>query len=345
MLQIIVVNDSSKDRTGQIVETYASRYPDSIKVVNRENGGNGKAEALNEGLRQAKGEIIGCFDADYMPQRDFLEKMLPQFLDSHVGAVQGKIYVLNDEESWISRIVTLERIGGYRVSQYAREKLGLVPQYAGTMGLIRHDVLINFGGFNPNILAEDTDLTFHVFLAGYRVKYVNYAESGEEAPSKLGQYLRQRNRWAIGHMQCAFNHTLSLLKSKKLPLKQKIDGFMVLGIYFLPVLTLFSWLLMGVLFILNPSTLLPYWTSLTAAVFFTLNGNIAPFLEVIAGAVCDHQRRLIMFTPLLAIAYIINIFVCFKAFLHIIFASLSGGNINHWHKTTHNGLISQYTQR
>jgi len=63
------------------------------------------------------------------------------------------------------------------VSQYARDKLGLVPQYAGTMGLIRRDLLTNFGGFNPNILAEDTDLTFKVLLAGYKVKYVNQAEA------------------------------------------------------------------------------------------------------------------------------------------------------------------------
>jgi len=91
MLEVIVINDCSKDKTGQIVETYASMYPGFIKVINRKKGGNGKSEALNEGLLYAKGEIIGCFDADYFPQIDFLEKMLPSFLDSHVGAVQSRI--------------------------------------------------------------------------------------------------------------------------------------------------------------------------------------------------------------------------------------------------------------
>jgi len=127
MFQVVVVNDSSTDRTGQIAETYASKHPSLIKVVNRKNGGNGKAEALNEGLSHTNGDILCCFDADYIPQRDFLERTLPYFLDSCVGAVQGRIYVLNETESWISRIVTLERIGGYRVSQYAREKLALIP--------------------------------------------------------------------------------------------------------------------------------------------------------------------------------------------------------------------------
>ena len=342
MVEVIVVNDSSTDSTGQIAETYTSKHRNFIKVINRRNGGNGKAEALNEDLHHAKGEIICCFDADYIPQSDFLQKMLPLFSDSRVGVVQGRIHVLNENESWISKIVALERIGGYRVSQYAREKLGLTPQYAGTMGLIRRDLLMSFGGFNPNILAEDTDLTCKLILTGRKVKYVNYAESGEEAPGSLGDYWRQRNRWAIGHMQCAFNHTLALLKSRKLTLKQKIDSIMLLGIYFLPVLVLLSWFLLCFLFILSPPSLLPYSVSLVATVFFFLNGNVAPFLEVVAGAVCDRRRRLIRYIPLLAIAYIVNVFICFKAFLHVTFAQLTGRNINHWHKTTHNGLVSQY---
>jgi len=339
MLEVIVVNDCSRDKTGEIAETYASMYPGFIKVVNRDKGGNGKAEALNEGLRHANGEIIGCFDADYFPQIDFLEKMLPYFLDSQVGAVQSRINVLNENESWISRIVTLERVGGYRVSQYAREKLNLVPQYAGTTGLIRHDLLTNFGGFNPNILAEDTDLTFKVFLAGYKVRYVNCVEAGEEAPAKLRQYWHQRNRWATGHMQCAFEHLWPLLRSNRASLKQKVDGFMILNIYFLPVLVLLSWFLQLSLFVLNPPTLLPFWVSLVVAVFFTLNGNVAPFLEVVAGAVCDRRRRLLLFAPLLVIAYIINVFVCSKAFLYLVFAKLTGRSVNHWHKTAHNGLV------
>lgn len=341
MLEVIVINDCSKDKTGQIAEAYASTYPGFIKVINRKKGGDGKAEALNEGLFNAKGEIIGCFDADYFPQMDFLEKMLPHFLDSRVGAVQGRIHVLNDTESWISRIVQLERIGGYRVSQYAREKLGLVPQYAGTTGLIRRDLLMSFGGFNPDILAEDTDLTFKALLAGYKVKYINYAEAGEEAPAKLRQYWHQRNRWATGHMQCAFKHSWPLLKSKKMSLKQKIDGFMILNIYFLPVLVLLSWFLLIALIVLNPPTLLPYWLALAVTIFFALNGNVAPFLEVVAGAICDGRKKLLLLTPLLPIAYVINVFVCSKAFVYLAFAKLRGRNVNHWHKTTHNGLVSQ----
>lgn len=155
---------------------------------------------MNGGLRLAKGEVICCFDADYVPQTNILEELLPHSSNSQIGAVQGKIFVLNENESWIAKIAALERIGGYRVSQYARDRLGLIAQYAGTVGLIRRDLLLDLGGFDPQILAEDTDLTFKIWLAGYRVKYVNYAQSGEEGVIGLRQYWHQRSRWATGHM-------------------------------------------------------------------------------------------------------------------------------------------------
>lgn len=335
--EIIVVNDHSKDATGQIAKSYASRYPNLIKVVNRDFGGNGKAEALNIGLHFARGKFICCFDADYVPQTDILEKMLPYFSDPRVGVVQGRISVLNEKESWIARIVALERIGGYRVSQYARDRLGMVAQYAGTVGLIRRDLLLRFGGFNPQILAEDTDLTFKTRLAGYRVKYVNYVQSGEEAVIGLRQYWGQRSRWAKGHMQCAFAHLLPLLRSKRMSLKEKVDGLMLLCVYFMPILVMLSLFSSVVLFLVRPSTLLPYWLALVISVFFTLSGHIAPILEVVAGVVCDRRKRLILYTPLLLIAYGINIAVCCTAFLGLIYAKLAGRKVNHWNKTVHNG--------
>ncbi|MEM3673015.1 MAG: glycosyltransferase family 2 protein [Candidatus Bathyarchaeia archaeon] len=74
-LQVIAINDASTDATGQIAEEYSKKY-NFINVVhrNQHEGGRGKASALNAGLKHAKHEIIMCFDADYYPQRDILEK-------------------------------------------------------------------------------------------------------------------------------------------------------------------------------------------------------------------------------------------------------------------------------
>jgi len=336
-LEVIVVDDQSTDRTGEIAETYASENPGFIRVVHRNIGGVGKAAVLNEGLHHAHGEIVGFFDADYVPQRDILEKTLPHFLDPKVGVVQGRIFVLNERQSLVSRIVALERLGGYRVSQYARDLYGLIPQFAGTVGFIRRELLLSSGGFNTDTLAEDTDLTFRIALAGYQIKYANLAESSEEAVNGWRQYWRQRKRWAKGHMQCAFNYVFPLLKSRKIPLKQKVDGLLLLNVYFLPILVIMSWILWLAVLILKIPTSMPFEIAFVSGVFFFLHGNLAPFIEVIAGALCDRRLKLISLTWLLVLSYFINIVICSAAFLELLAYRINGKNPNHWHKTMHNG--------
>ena len=336
-LEVIVVDDQSADRTGEIAEFYASRYPNLFKVVHREVGGLGKALVLNEGLKHAKGEFVCFFDADYVPQRDILEKMLPYFLDPEVGAVQGRVFVLNESQSLVSRIVALERLGGYRVNQYARDLLGLLPQYAGTVGIVRRSLLLRLDGFNPNTLAEDTDLTFRIRLAGFQIKYVNYAESGEESVRGWRRYWCQRKRWAKGHMQCAFKYVLPLLKSRKVPFRQKVDGFLLLNIYFLPVLVMSSWVLLLAVWMFKLSTWIPFEVAFVSGVFFVLHGNPAPFVEVIAGALCDKRRKLVLFAPLLVWSYFVNMVICCVAFLDLVVSRIAGRNPNHWHKTVHDG--------
>ena len=117
-LQVIVVDDASSDRTGAIADDYKNKYS-FIEVVHREKGkgGKGKAAACNEGLEKSNGEIVLCFDADYYPTRDIVEKLTSEFVDPKVGAVQGRVVVLNEPHNIVTRLVALERIGGYRVYQ------------------------------------------------------------------------------------------------------------------------------------------------------------------------------------------------------------------------------------
>ena len=89
-------------------------------------------------------------------------------------------------------------------------------------------------------MAEDTDLTFRVYLAGYKVRYVNDAESYEEAVESWRAYWKQRYRWTKGHMQCAFKHWFRVLRSNNLGLKEKNDGLLLLNVYFMPVFVLLS---------------------------------------------------------------------------------------------------------
>ncbi len=133
-LQVIVIDDASSDSTGHIADFYAEKYG-FIEVIHRDKkcGGKGKTSAMNAGLKLSKGEIVLCFDADYYPQVDIVEKLIQPFADPEVGAVQGRVVVLNEPQNIVTRLVALERIGGYRVDQEARDHLGLIAQFGGTL--------------------------------------------------------------------------------------------------------------------------------------------------------------------------------------------------------------------
>jgi cellulose synthase/poly-beta-1,6-N-acetylglucosamine synthase-like glycosyltransferase len=341
--QIIVVNDASTDATGKIAEE-CSRLNSNIKVIHRskEEGGTGKAAALNIGFKHAEGEIIFCFDADYYPQRDILEVLMKEFADPRVGAVQGRIIVLNEPESIVTRLVALERIGGYRIDQLARDNLELITQFGGTAGGFRRSVLEALGGWDESILAEDTDLTFRLYLEGYRIRYVYDAECYEEAVENWRAYWKQRYRWAKGHMQCAFKHLINVLKSKNLTHKEKIDGFLLLNVYFMPILVLLSWIVGIPLFFLHP----PQWFSVFWAIIpislYSFVGNFAPFFEVGIGTYLDNRSRAQWLIPLLIFTFVFNIFICTKALIDLIISKITKRESNHWTKTSHSGNGNTY---
>jgi cellulose synthase/poly-beta-1,6-N-acetylglucosamine synthase-like glycosyltransferase len=342
-LQVITIDDASSDNTRRIADEYARKYA-LIEVIHRgnRNGGKGKAAAMNSGLERSTGEIVLCFDADYYPQRDIVEKLVKEFADPAVGAVQGRPVVLNETQNVVTRLVTLERIGGYRVDQEARDNLGLIPQFGGTVGGFRRSVLEKIGGFDESMLTEDTDLTFQVYLAGFQVRYVGDAECYEEAVDNWKAYWRQRHRWARGHMQVCFKYAPRVLRSKKLNMKKKIDGLLLLHVYFIPVLTLISFLA-GVSLIFSQSSQLvnTLWFFVPVS-FYSVVGNFAPFFEISIGAYLDGRTRIQWLIPLLLFAYSYNILICTKALLDLFAAKMLRKSQSDWAKTRHLGNGNSY---
>ena len=281
--QVIVVDDASSDGTGKIADDYARMYP-NIEVIHREKGrgGKGKAAACNEGFGRSNGEILLCFDADYLPTRDIVEKLAGKFVDPKVGAVQGRVVVLNEPENIVTRLVALERIGGYRVDQEARDSLKLITQYGGTVGGFRSSLLRSLGGWDESVLAEDTDLTLSVYLAGFKVRYVVDAECYEEAVDNWAAYRRQRYRWAKGHMQCFFKHVWGVLSSKRLSLREKVDALLLLNVYFMPIVAFLS-MVTGLLMIFFGLVYVNVIWLFVPICLYSFVGNFAPFFEIGVG--------------------------------------------------------------
>lgn len=337
-METILIDDNSEDKTGAVADAFAAAYS-GFKVVHRSRteGGRGKPGALNEGLRHAQGEIVICFDADYYPQIDIIEKLVAYFVDPEVGAVQGRVTVFNEHSTWVSRLVAIERVGGYRVNQLARDDLGLIPQIGGTVCGFRRDLLELLGGWDSGALTEDTELTFRIYFAGYKIRYVNDADCYEEAVESLKAYWRQRHRWAKGHMQCFFKHILPLIRSKNLQLREKIDGVLLLNMHFVPIFVGLSWLLGAAIFFFCPVNWFePIWALLPAFLYSSF-GNFASFFEVGIGLYLDRRIRTSWILPLLMFSFVLNTLVSFKALFDLVVDKITGNKAQVWAKTAHNG--------
>jgi len=342
-LEVTLIDDASTDNTGRIADEFAKTY-DYFKAVHRgtDIGGRGKASALNDGLKYATGDVLTFFDADYYPQVDIVEKLTSYFVDPEVGAVQGRITVVNEPTTLVSRLVALERIGGYRVNQLARDSLGLIPQCGGTVCAVRRDLIEYLGGWDHEILTEDTDLTFQIYEAGYKIRYANEAECYEEAVENWRSYWRQRHRWAKGHMQCFFKHFLTFARSKNLRLREKVDGLLVLGMYFVPILVGLSWLVGALIFFLYPFNWCYSIWILLPVFIYSGAGNFASFFEVGTGVYLDGRIRVSWIILVLLLSFILNVFICSKALLDLVLSKVTGKKVHNWAKTVHSGGNSKY---
>src|SRR5438045_2190956 len=136
-LSIVPVNDRSTDRTREIIDSFVEQFPGRITPFHRIGGKPGKAAALKDAMAFVHTEILLVFDADYIPGKALIRQLVAPFFDPEVGSVMGRVVPLNVGRKLLTRILDLERSGGYQVDQQARMNLHLVPQYGGTVSVIR----------------------------------------------------------------------------------------------------------------------------------------------------------------------------------------------------------------
>jgi cellulose synthase/poly-beta-1,6-N-acetylglucosamine synthase-like glycosyltransferase len=306
-LLIIPIDDRSTDATGRIVDEYAARFPARIRPLHRTGGKPGKAAALKEASSASDAPIHLVFDADYLPGRGLIKQLVAPFFDPEVGAVMGRVVPMNVGKSLLTRLLDLERTGGYQVDQQARMNLDLIPQYGGTVGGVRRAALLELGGWRDDTLAEDTDITFRLVLAGWEVVYQNRSECYEEVPETWPSRIRQIKRWARGHNQSLARYWWPLLKRPAhIRRRTVVDGLLLLGVFAVGPLLLIGWGLAIALYYLGIPLSAGIQAILVVAMYSTL-GNFAAFFEVAAGARLDGSRKRILLLPFLIVGFLVSL--------------------------------------
>jgi cellulose synthase/poly-beta-1,6-N-acetylglucosamine synthase-like glycosyltransferase/spore germination protein YaaH/peptidoglycan/xylan/chitin deacetylase (PgdA/CDA1 family) len=209
-LQIIVVNDGSIDKTGDLLDSGFSHEP-RVRIIHQVN--RGKAAALSLALSQADTEIVVTIDADTEIESDAISKLVRHFSDPTVGAVAGNVKVGN-RSRWLTRWQALEYITSQNMEKRAFDLLNCITVVPGALGAWRKKAIEAAGGITSDTVAEDADLTIAIRRLGWRVSYDEEAIAWTEAPETAGQLIRQRFRWTFGTLQSFWKHGDTLLRPK-----------------------------------------------------------------------------------------------------------------------------------
>ncbi len=201
-MEIIVVDDGSKDNTAEEVERVAATEP-RVRLLRQPN--RGKAMALRNGVLHAHNGIVVFLDADTFFERGTIQALVSPFANSLIGAVSGNARVGN-LRSFMARCQALEYICGFNLDRRAYTEWNCITVVPGAVSAIRRSAIEAAGGFSDDTLAEDTDLTLTLHRLRYRMEFAPDAVAWTEAPETVWTLARQRARWAFGTMQCLWKH-------------------------------------------------------------------------------------------------------------------------------------------
>ena len=248
----VQILDDSTDETSEIARRAAARASArglDVRYIHRVVRTGFKAGALAEGLRQARGDLIALFDADFVPSSDFLRRAVEPFRDPRVGMVQARWGHLNRDFSLLTRVQALLLDAHFVLEHGARYRGGLFFNFNGTAGVWRRAAIESAGGWQHDTLTEDLDLSYRAQLAGWRFVFLEDLVAPAEIPVEMNGFKTQQQRWARGSVQTCFKLLPRLLRSR-IPRRTKIEAMLHLTSHFhYPALLVLALVIVPALFI------------------------------------------------------------------------------------------------
>lgn len=281
-LEIQILDDST-DETYALMEPHIRRMRAEgldVAYIHRTDRTGYKAGALDNGLKTAKGELLAFFDADFMPQPDFLRSLTPHFLDpvggARIGMVQGRWGHENRDHSMLTRVSALMLDGHHLVENRIRAAADWLFNFAGTGGIWRKEAIVSSGGWQHDTLTEDLDLSYRAQLQGWKFVYRETAVVPAELPEDIASFRAQQFRWAKGTVQTR-RKLLKRILTSNLSFGAKSEAFFHLTPHFAYPLTMALTLLLLPVVVLLPSKTAWSMLLLDFPLFFGTTGSLTAF--------------------------------------------------------------------
>jgi cellulose synthase/poly-beta-1,6-N-acetylglucosamine synthase-like glycosyltransferase len=331
-MEIIVVEDGSTDKTPEICMKYAKECGSNVKIVHKSTS-NGKPSALNYGIRNANGQIIGIFDADNVPEANALINVCKYFEDSKVAAVQGRTLSINSEENMLTKFISYEEAVWCETYLRGKDVLDLFVHLKGSCQFIRRDVLEKLNGFDENALSEDMEISVRLTEKGYKIRYASDVCAWQETPADLKQLFKQRTRWFRGTIEVALKYgkLMTKLSRKNFDAETTLFGPIILiaslATYMAGFSTFFSTLQFDVL-----------WSTMMK--LMTITSTLTMFVCGLALVYVSKPRRAanLLWLPFIYFYWSLQAFIALYAALLILLR-----RSRKWEKTDKKGIVNNKT--
>lgn len=300
-MEIQVLDDS----TDETVNITAAKVEEKQKLgfnilhIRRENREGFKAGALKEGLKTAAGKFIAIFDADFVPQKDFLKKTIPYFGNEKVGMVQTRWEHLNGDYSLLTKAQALALDGHFVIEQNVRNKAGFFINFNGTGGVWRKSAIEDAGNWHSDTLTEDLDLSYRAQLLGWKFIFLRDFISPAELPSEINALKAQQFRWTKGAIETAKKILPKVLKSK-MPIKVKLQAiFHLTNNVVFPFILLAAILNVPLIYIKNSGSHEAYFAILSLFVLAFI-GSFLFYLYSQKDIRTDWRKKIVLFPVFMA---------------------------------------------
>ncbi len=232
-LEIQVLDDST-DETCAIASAAVRRHAAAgidIKYIHRTDRSGYKAGALEAAMHVARGTYIAIFDADFIPNPDFLMATVHHFTDPKVAMVQTRWGHLNEDYSLLTKIQAILLDAHFVLEHGSRNRGGCFFNFNGTAGIWRREAISDAGGWQHDTLTEDLDLSYRAQLRGWRFVFLPGHVAPAELPVEMNAFKSQQHRWAKGSIQTFLKLMPQILQSDQ-SLKVKTEAFFHLSANF-----------------------------------------------------------------------------------------------------------------
>ena len=327
--EIIVVTD---DPVGErIALWYQQMYPKHVKLLARRRFFPTKPSALNDALQLATGDIVAIMDVEDIPDRDVFLKVASALSKHGYDAAQVILRISNQDDSWITRIFSMEYAGWFRIMLNGRARLGSYTPLGGTGNYFLRKVVMSVGGWDAVNLAEDAEIGVRLSIAGRRIVVID-ARHWEEAPITFHAWLRQRTRWFRGWLQSLWKYMGLIVNPLGLRLLGLTGIINVAFMLFNPIILIINWIAYGLtaLWLIFPNFMadvFPIWS------IIPLSLNILYYYIALKGAEKEGIRGNLRYLPYMIVYLNFMLpLAAVRAFYHEIFKPVF------WEKTKHPGL-------